>query len=187
MVRPTFGSLSVNTSVLSVLLVAFSLGSASVATAQSVPYCPTSTSSVLFRSPVSSVIVSDQPVLMGIRDFFAPGFGTWDFVPQNVTMSGFQINVDAPGISVSNSNIPYATGSLGILPAGNYAVVVRGIATNVTPNVICPTFTVPLVVNGVAQNVPVPSSTRLSLGLLGLTLGAIGWIASRRRWRILKG
>lgn len=163
----------------SLLSLAFCIGLVSAAHGQTVPACATSAATVGFLGPVGGIYNSNTEVRMGIRQVFSQGFQIYDFVAQNVVVSGFSITLNAPGLFVPSVTVPATFGSLGTLSAGTYSVVVTPIATNVTPNVVCPPFTVPLVVPQGAQNTPVPINNRLALALLALALGAAGFAARR--------
>lgn len=151
--------------------------------AQTTPYCATNIASVLFIAPDGVLLSSNKETWMGLRQSFGQGI-TYDFKPENIIVNGFQITLDARGIVVPFSTIPVAFTSLGILPAGNYSVVVQPIATNVLPNVVCPTFTVPLLIPQGAQITPVPTLRGLSLLLLGGLLGLIGVLGYRPRFAL---
>ncbi|MFZ2237345.1 MAG: hypothetical protein WBP11_05855 [Dokdonella sp.] len=141
------------------------------------PICPTGAGNVVFiATPPAPAfpINSNVSVSIGIR------FNSWDFVGENIVVSGFNISLDAPSEYVGFPSIPIHFVPLGVLPAGTYTVSIRPIARNVTPSAVCPTVTVPLTIPQGAQNMAVPSSNGVLLALLGLLLGAMGVVAHRR-------
>lgn len=164
-------------------LLVFLTSAVTIAQAQTTPHCATADASILFRSntPPFGAIDSTTEILMGIRQYEQQTGGAWDFPPQDVVVSGSNITADAPGVSVFGSEVPYTMGSLGILPAGTYTITIRPIATNVTPNVVCPTFNVPLVVPQAYEYVPVPVLAGSLAFLLSLLVGIIGTTSLRRR------
>lgn len=105
----------------------------------------------------------------------------WDFVAENIQTSGYAISLDAPSVAVPFSSVPIAFRALGVLPAGTYAVTIRPVARNVTPNVACPVLTVPLEVTQAYEYVPVPVAERGWVLVLASVLALFGAVRLSRR------
>lgn len=144
------------------------------------PICPSASNVVFIATPPapSFPITSLVSVSIGIRS------GSWDFVGENIAVSGFNINMDAPSEFVGFPSIPIHFAPIGVLPAGTYSVTIRPVARNVTPSVACPQLVVPLVIPEGASSTPVPSTGWLGTALLMLLLGIVALTERRRRSRV---
>lgn len=160
--------------------------------AQQVLACPTGLYGL--GPPSFGPITAVTPLRMWVRELIVsgPAAGAWDFKPENFVVSGFQITATAVGVQGCGFfNCPAPFGQFGPVPAGSYTVTVNATATNVTPNVACPPFTVPLVVlpgavAAVAE--PVPISAKWLGMLAALLVGAGGtYLAWQRRQRPIAG
>ncbi len=179
------------------ILISFVAGAAAFflpnAFAQQVLACPTGSYGLNTLPP--GPITANSLLYMWVRERIGgsgPAAGAWDFKPENFVVSGFQITATAVGVQGCGFfNCPPPTTQFGPVPAGNYTVTVNATATNVTPNVACPPFTVPLVVlpgavAAVAEPVPINAKW---LGMLAaLLMGAGGtYLARRRSQRLIAG
>ena len=124
---------------------------------------------------------------MWVREFITsgPAAGAWDFKPENIAVSGFQISATALGrIGSGGLGGPPPYTSFGPLPAGSYTVTLNATATNVVPNVSCPPMVVPLVVlpsGSPPVSVPVPALAVWFALLTVLLLGITGSTRIRNR------
>ena len=157
---------------------------AAFAHAQTTPICPTSPDIRLTTWPPVPVrpISSSETIAFAMRQLYAGPGVDWDFVLENPLISGFQITGDAPGMIAPRGfiAIPYRITLFGPIPAGNYTITVRPIATNVTPNVVCPSLTIPLAVAQGFVNVPVPTINGKLAALLAALLMFTAVLALRR-------
>lgn len=165
---------------------AFSLLAATSAVAQTAPVCPINpyiTLAALF-APGAGPPVSDRQILLLISQFIT-ATEIWNYVIQDVVVSGNQIAGSAPGVRRPiGPGAPNQYGVFGPVPAGDYTITVQPIATNVTPNVNCPLLTIPLTVRQGNEATPVPGITgRLATLLAGL-LACIAALALRLRRRV---
>lgn len=162
------------------------------ASAQQVLACPTGLYGL--GTIPSGPITANSPLFMWVRELIGsgPAAGAWDFKPENFVVSGFQITATAIGVQGCGFfYCPAPTTQFGPVPAGNYTVTINATATNVTPNVACPPFTVPLTVLPgavAAVNEPVPIGPKWLAALAALLLGVGGaTLTSHRRQHSISG
>lgn len=150
------------------------------ASAQTPPACP-----VILPSNFSTLTVPLRPPLTteatGFLNFGQFSVGYFQFVAENVVISGNQLSF------VARSEVRFGSGqllypsSVGLLPAGVITATVTSIWTAVTPNIVCPPQVVTFNVQQGAVNVPVPSYNGFGLVLLGCLLAIFSVARLRKR------
>lgn len=158
------------------------------ASGQQVLACPSGNNYGIVSTPPGP-ITADSRLLMWVRELIGsgPAAGAWDYKPENFVVSGFQITATAVGVQGCGFfNCPAPATEFSPLPAGNYTVTIYATATNVTPNVACPPFTVPLTVlpgavAAVAEPVPVGPAWLMILAAILVAAGGAKLFWKRKR------